>query len=55
MSDSVSSEAAGGVTLREVEPGDAELSAQILFDAFGSLHDHHRFAGTSRCSRPPRL
>src|SRR5665809_154434 len=44
MSDSVSSEAAGGVTLREVEPGDAELSAQILFDAFGSLHDHHRFA-----------
>jgi predicted N-acetyltransferase YhbS len=31
------------VTLREAEPGDIEACAQILFDAFGGLHDHHRF------------
>jgi predicted N-acetyltransferase YhbS len=43
MSDAISTEATGRVTLREVEPGDAEACAQILFDAFGSLHDHHRF------------
>jgi predicted N-acetyltransferase YhbS len=43
MSDTMSTEATGRVTLREVEPGDAEACAQILFDAFGSLHDHHRF------------
>jgi GNAT superfamily N-acetyltransferase len=34
---------AGQVTLREVEPGDADACAQILFDAFGAIHDHHRF------------
>ena len=43
MTDSVSGEAAGQVTLREVEPGDTESCAQILFDAFGILHDHHQF------------
>src|ERR671910_772977 len=43
MTDSVSAEAAGQVTLREAQPGDAEACAQILFDAFGGLHDHHRF------------
>jgi predicted N-acetyltransferase YhbS len=32
------------VTLRGVKPGDAEACAQILFDAFGAFHDHHRFA-----------
>jgi GNAT superfamily N-acetyltransferase len=31
------------VTLREVEPGDLEACAQICFDAFGGIHDHHRF------------
>jgi predicted N-acetyltransferase YhbS len=35
--------AQGEVTLREAEPGDIEACAQILFDAFGGLHDHHRF------------
>lgn len=34
---------AGTVTLREVEPGDTDACAQILFDAFGQIHDHHRF------------
>jgi GNAT superfamily N-acetyltransferase len=34
---------AGQVTLREVQPSDAEACAQILFDAFGDIHDHHRF------------
>jgi predicted N-acetyltransferase YhbS len=31
------------VTLREVEPADLEACAQICFDAFGGIHDHHRF------------
>jgi predicted N-acetyltransferase YhbS len=43
MTDAVSTKNAERVTLREVEPGDAEACAQIVFDAFGSLHDHHRF------------
>lgn len=30
------------VTLREAEPADAEALAQIVFDAFGDIHDHHR-------------
>jgi predicted N-acetyltransferase YhbS len=40
MTDAVSS---GQVVLRGVEPGDTEACAQILFDAFGGFHDHHRF------------
>ena len=43
MSDAVSTEATERVTLREVELGDAEACAQILFDAFGGIQDHHRF------------
>src|SRR5919106_5538355 len=43
MTDAVSSEDTERVTLRRVEPGDAEACAQILFDAFGGFHDHHRF------------
>ncbi len=39
----VSTEAAPDVTLREVQPGDIDLCAQIVFDAFGGIHDHHRF------------
>ena len=35
--------AADQVTLREVQPEDAEACAQIVFDAFGAIHDHHRF------------
>jgi predicted N-acetyltransferase YhbS len=31
------------VTLREVTPADADACAQIVFDAFGAIHDHHRF------------
>jgi predicted N-acetyltransferase YhbS len=36
---------AGGqqVTLREVEPGDQDELARILFEAFGGIHDYHRF------------
>jgi GNAT superfamily N-acetyltransferase len=33
----------GRVTLREVLPGDAEVCAQIVFDAFAGIDDHHRF------------
>jgi predicted N-acetyltransferase YhbS len=43
MNDAVSTEATERVTLRDVEPGDAEACAQILFDAFGGIQDHHRF------------
>jgi GNAT superfamily N-acetyltransferase len=31
------------VTIREVEPGDTEACAQICFEAFGGIQDHHRF------------
>jgi len=31
------------VTLREATPADAEACAQIVFDAFGGIHDYHRF------------
>lgn len=31
------------ITLREPAPEDAAALAQILFDAFGDIHDHHRF------------
>jgi GNAT superfamily N-acetyltransferase len=31
------------VTLREVAPEDAEACARIVFEAFGAIHDHHRF------------
>jgi len=40
MTDGVSTE---GVTLRPTEPADAAECAQIIFDAFGALHDYHRF------------
>jgi len=31
------------ITLREAEPGDASECARIVFEAFGAIHDHHRF------------
>ena len=31
------------VTLRPVEPADADACAQIVFEAFGAIQDHHRF------------
>ncbi len=43
MTDRVSTATTGEVTLRAIGPADAAECAQILFDAFGTLHDHHRF------------
>jgi predicted N-acetyltransferase YhbS len=43
LTESVSTEVPGRATLREAQPGDAEACAQIVFDAFGHFHDHHRF------------
>jgi predicted N-acetyltransferase YhbS len=43
MNDAVSTEPSGDVTLREAEPGDVDACAQICFDSFAGLHDHHRF------------
>jgi len=34
---------AGQVILREVEPRDADACARIVFEAFGAIHDYHRF------------
>ena len=31
------------IVLRETTPDDADACAQIVFDAFASIHDHHRF------------
>src|SRR6185312_14019328 len=31
------------VKLREVDPSDADELARICFEAFGQIHDHHRF------------
>jgi GNAT superfamily N-acetyltransferase len=33
----------GELVLREPRPEDAETIAEIVFNAFGQLHDHHRF------------
>ncbi|MEK6271517.1 MAG: GNAT family N-acetyltransferase [Actinomycetota bacterium] len=43
MAPTSSTAAAGEVTIREAAPGDAEACAQICFDAFGGIQDHHRF------------
>jgi predicted N-acetyltransferase YhbS len=34
---------AEAVTIREATPADAEPCAEICFEAFGGIHDHHRF------------
>jgi predicted N-acetyltransferase YhbS len=31
------------VALREIEPGDTEECGRICYEAFGGIHDHHRF------------
>jgi len=43
MSDAVSTRASSQVTLREAAPEDAGACARILFEAFGAIHDQHRF------------
>ena len=43
MTPTTSTAAASEVTIREVAPADAEACARICFEAFGAIHDHHRF------------
>ena len=43
MRQAASTEEAGTVSLREIEPGDIRECARICFEAFGVLADHHRF------------
>lgn len=43
MTPTTSTAAASQVTIREVAPADAEACARICFEAFGAIHDHHRF------------
>lgn len=33
----------GRITLREIDPADAAACARICFEAFATVHDHHRF------------
>jgi predicted N-acetyltransferase YhbS len=43
MMEGPSSATTAEVTLRTIEPADAADAAQIIFDAFGAIQDHHRF------------
>lgn len=43
MTNSATRNGATEVRLREVGQDDVALCAQIVFDAFGGIHDHHRF------------
>jgi GNAT superfamily N-acetyltransferase len=43
MQPTASTPTSGEVTLREVEPRDADACAQICFEAFGLIDDHHSF------------
>jgi predicted N-acetyltransferase YhbS len=43
MSRTTATAARGELTIREAAPEDVEACAQICFDAFGSIQDHHRF------------
>jgi predicted N-acetyltransferase YhbS len=43
MSETVAAARAEGVTLRPAEAADTEECARICFEAFGRIHDHHRF------------
>jgi predicted N-acetyltransferase YhbS len=43
MTPSSAAASSKAITLRPVEPDDTDRLAEILFDAFGAIHDHHRF------------
>jgi GNAT superfamily N-acetyltransferase len=43
MTQTTSTAAPGELTIREAAPEDSEACAQICFDAFGGIQDHHRF------------
>ena len=43
MTPTTSTAAASEATIREAAPADAEDCARICFEAFGAIHDHHRF------------
>jgi predicted N-acetyltransferase YhbS len=43
MATTTSTAASSQVTLRPAEPGDVSALAQICFEAFGGIHDQHRF------------
>jgi GNAT superfamily N-acetyltransferase len=46
MTDTTESTVTGrgmAIAVREIEPADGDECARILYEAFGGLHDHHRF------------
>jgi len=43
MTESARSELDATVELRAIEPADAPECARIVYEAFGGIHDHHRF------------
>jgi predicted N-acetyltransferase YhbS len=44
MTESIKTERGITAELRAVEPADADECARIVYEAFGAIHDHHRFA-----------
>ena len=42
-SETVPTDREATIELRAVEPGHAEQCARVLYEAFGAIHDHHRF------------
>jgi GNAT superfamily N-acetyltransferase len=44
MTNSTGTASGASIELRPIEPADGEECARIVYDAFGGLHDHHRFA-----------
>lgn len=43
MTEPIATERSISVALRPVEPADADECARIVYEAFGGIHDHHRF------------
>ncbi len=43
MTEPIATQRSISVALRPVEPSDADECARIVYEAFGGIHDHHRF------------
>jgi predicted N-acetyltransferase YhbS len=43
MTEPIATEGGSSVVLRPIEPSDADECSRILYQAFGAIHDHHRF------------
>src|SRR5918995_3037099 len=43
MTEPIATEGDMSVVLRPIEPSDADECSRIVYEAFGGIHDHHRF------------